>query len=111
MLNPEPLIFIDSANKVNQNKNQTVYDSRHQQPLTKEEEMPKKVDVDILNKIEAIIELYLKNKMIICEVITIDNRYEGIPINKEGHNLVLKQNGSITLISMNTIVEVNILRI
>lgn len=111
MLNPEPLIFIDSANKVNQNKNQTVYDSRYQQPLAKEEEMPKKVDVDILNKIEAIIELYLKNKMIICEVITIDNRYEGIPINKEGHNLVLKQNGSITLISMNTIVEVNILRI
>ena len=36
MINPEPLMFIDSAKKLNQNKNQVVYDSRYKQ-IKKEE--------------------------------------------------------------------------
>ena len=112
MLNPEPLIFIDSANELNQNKNQTVYDSRYKQvDKVKEEVIIKELDKDIVNKLDAIIELYMKNKMVICEVITTDDRYEGIPVSKDDNNLVLKQQGLVNLISLDKIVEVNILRI
>lgn len=107
MINPEPLMFIDSAKTLNQNKNQVVYDSRYK-PVKEE---VKVINPDILLKIDSVIELYQKVKPVVCEIKTIDNNYEGLPYSKDNEYLYVKQTGEVLRIKLEDIEEINILRI
>ncbi len=109
MINPEPLMFIDSAKKLNQNKNQVVYDSRYK-PIKKEEPI-KVTNQDVILKIEGVIELYQKVKPIVCDIITKNTNYQGIPYNKDNEYLFIKQNGEDITLKLEDIEEINILRI
>ena len=90
MINPEPLMFIDSAKTLNQNKNQVVYDSRYK-PIKKEEPI-KVINQEVLLKIDGIIELYQKVKPIVCDIVASNNNYQGIPYSKDEEYLYIKQN-------------------
>lgn len=109
MINPEPLMFIDSAKTLNQNKNQVVYDSRYK-PIKKEEPI-KVINQEVLLKIDGIIELYQKVKPIVCDIVASNNNYQGIPYSKDEEYLYIKQNGEEVILKLEDIEEINILRI
>ena len=109
MINPEPLMFIDSAKTLNQNKNQVVYDSRYKS--VKKEEPIKFINQDVLLKIDGVIELYQKIKPVVCDIITKNSSYQGIPYSKDEEYLYIKQNGLDVTLKLEDIEEINILRI
>ena len=90
MINPEPLMFIDSAKK---------------------EEPIKSINQDVLLKIDGVIELYQKIKPVVCDIITKNSSYQGIPYNKDEEYLYIKQNGLDVTLKLEDIEEINILRI
>ena len=104
MINPEPLMFIDSAKTLNQNKNQVVYDSRYK-PIKKEEPI-KVINQEVLLKIDGIIELYQKVKQIVCDIVASNNNYQGIPYSKDEEYLYIKQNGEEVILKLEDIEEI-----
>lgn len=123
MLNSDPLMFIETVTTKGLPQGRTVYDSRYdtikkEKPLLddKQEEVEevvinKEVDVEILNKLDSVVDLYQIAKPVICDIITVSQHFEGIPFYKDDEKLLIKQNGEDVSINLQEIQEVLILRI
>ncbi|MBQ8293350.1 MAG: hypothetical protein IJX78_06075 [Bacilli bacterium] len=114
MLNSDPLMFIESAHVNVSSKSKTVFDSRYDLPKKKEEEIlsePKEISKENLDKLDSILDLYHISKPVVCKIVTSSSSYEGIPFQKENDNLVIKQNGFDTVVNINDIEDIMILRI
>lgn len=123
MLNSDPLMFIETVTTKGLPQGRTVYDSRYdtikkeKQPLDDKNEVVeeviinKELNTEVLNKLDNVVDLYQMSKPVICDIITISERFEGIPFYKDDEKLLIKQNGEDVSINLQEIQEVLILRI
>ena len=90
MLNDKgPLMFINTVNtQVNEVPHQKVYDSRN----SKVKEKPVQTGLNFLEerKLRNILEMYLKNRPVLCNVICEESELVGIPFKKDEHFLFVK---------------------
>lgn len=97
----EPLIFIDTATFLKDEKTQLTFDSRYQNN--------KKNVVDTLSKIDSVIELQNDNNTIVC-CFDVYQQIEGIPLYRDDQYLYIKQNGEELKYRLNDIKNLSILK-
>ncbi len=121
MLNSDPLMFIETVTTKGLPQGRTVYDSRYDKvdlsSFKKEEsniednlDMNTSIDEETLSKLESVVALYKIAKPVLCNIKTINTKYEGIPFKLQDEDLLIKQNGEDVVININEIQEIMILR-
>lgn len=122
MLNSDPLMFIETATTKGLSQGQKVFDSRYNTPKIEEQSkllkedvetvlLDKKINEEVLVKLESVIELYKMSRPVICDIITTNQRIEGIPFLKDEEKLLIKQSGSDISVNIQDIQDVLIIRI
>lgn len=115
MFNSDPLMFIETAGTKSIPNGRTIYDSRYDKNVKLEEkeivEEDLKISEETLSRLESIIELYQMSKPVLCDIKTIDGKYEGIPFEIKDEYVNIKHKGDILSLKLNRIVEIVILRV
>ena len=108
--NNEPLMFINSVSKMNIDNEEKIYDSR-KKVINKKEDI-NNYNVKEIQKIYNMIKLHNNNKIVVCNIKTIDTEIECIPVKIEEDKIVVRKTDStITDIDMKSIVNVEIVHI
>ncbi len=113
MFNTDPLMFIETAATKSASNGQTIYDSRYDKKVLVEE--PKEeltpIDEETLSKLESVVDLYRMSKPVLCDIKTLDENIEGIPLEISKEYLYVKHQGDIISLNLNTIKEIIIKRV
>ena len=112
MFETDPLMFIETATTKGKPSGRTIYDSRYDKDIKLETEIKEevlKIDEETLSKLESIVELYQLSKPVLCDIKTIDSKYEGIPFEIKDEEVYIKHKGDILSLKVNTILEIIIL--
>lgn len=113
MFNTEPLMFIETAATKSAPSGQTIYDSRYDKKVlveeVKEELTP--IDEETLSKLESVVDLYQMSKPVLCDIKTLDENIEGIPLEINNEYLFVRHQGDTISLNLNTIKEIIIKRV
>ncbi|NLD26798.1 MAG: hypothetical protein GX661_05500 [Acholeplasmataceae bacterium] len=90
-----PLMFINTVNtQVDEVPQQKVYDSRNAKPKQKTQEQETNVPDKLIfleeRKLNNIIDMYNKNRPVLCNIIVKGFEIVGIPYKKDGRTLFVK---------------------
>lgn len=108
--NNEPLMFINSVSKINNVNEDKIFDSRKKTVAEKED--INNLNIKELQKIYNMIKLYNNNKIVVCNIKTIDTEVECIPVKIEEDKIVVRKTDStITNIDIKKILNVEIIHI
>lgn len=98
-----PLLFIKTVTTETEAKNQTTFDSR--------ETNTRQMEFKETKKLSNIIEMYQKNRPVLCNLVTEKNVYSGIPYHLENNVLLFKtQDGNDEKLDISTLVKIEIIR-
>lgn len=108
--NDEPLMFINSVSKINKDNEEKIFDSRKN--VVKKKEDINDYNIKEIQKIYNMIKLYNNNKIVVCNIKTIDTEVECIPVKIEDDKIVVRKTDStITNIDIKNILNVEIVHI
>ena len=108
--NDEPLMFINSVSKINKDNEEKIFDSRKN--VVKKKEDINDYNIKEIQKIYNMIKLYNNNKIVVCNIKTIDTEVECIPVKiEDDKNVVRKTDSTITNIDIKNILNVEIVHI
>ena len=101
--NKGPLLFINSISSNVQGKNQEIFDTRNP---------PKQSDnFNDLRKLRNIIEMYQKERPVLCNIITNNIKVKAIPYKIEGNNVLVRTtDGKEEVIDISSIKNIEIIR-
>ena len=113
---------VETATTKGLSQGQKVFDSRYNTPKIEEQSkllkedvetvlLDQKINEEVLVKLESVIELYKMSRPVICDIITTNQRIEGIPFLKDEEKLLIKQSGSDISVNIQDIQDVLIIRI
>lgn len=98
-----PLLFINSVTSEAEAKNQEVYDTRNPPKLSN--------SYRDLRKLNNIVEMYHKNRPVLCNLITKTNNIKATPISIDTHFVYVKTfEGKEDKIDITTLEKIEILR-
>ena len=97
-----PLLFIDSVQTKTKAKNQTTFDSR--------EKIEDNQVFFNMKKLKNIIEMYNKNKPVVCRIITPNKEIEGIPFKLNNNTLYVLVDKETHTFDLSKLQDIEIVR-